>query len=90
VARDVVLPLALPGIAAGVVLCFLLSLNEFGILLVLGSTGLVTLPVAIYSTANNDQDLQTAAAEAVIMLVLSLSLYVLYRLAGRSAPAAAR
>lgn len=90
VARDVVLPLALPGLAAGVVLCFLLSLNEFGILLVLGSTNLVTLPVAIYSTANNDQDLQTASAEAVIMLVLSLSLYVLYRFASRSASTAAR
>ncbi len=90
VARSVVLPLALPGIAAGVILCFLLSLNEFGILLVLGSTSLVTLPVSIYSTANNDQDLQTASAEAVIMLVLSIGLYVIYRTVSRSAPAAAR
>jgi 2-aminoethylphosphonate transport system permease protein len=90
VARNVVLPLALPGIAAGVILCFLLSLNEFGILLVLGSTDLVTLPVSIYSTANNDQDLQTASAEAVVMLVLSIGLYVLYRTISRRSPAAAR
>jgi 2-aminoethylphosphonate transport system permease protein len=90
VARNVVLPLALPGIAAGVILCFLLSLNEFGILLVLGSTSLTTLPVSTYSTANNDQDLQTASAEAVVMLVLSIGLYVVYRTLSRRSPAAAR
>ena len=38
-----ILPLAWPGIAAGTILCFLLTLNEFGILLVLGSAHLITL-----------------------------------------------
>jgi 2-aminoethylphosphonate transport system permease protein len=47
VARRVVLPLALPGIVAGSVLCFLFVLNEFGILLVLGSAKMVTLLIAI-------------------------------------------
>ena len=49
VAFKVILPLAWPGIAAGTILCFLLTLNEFGILLVLGSAHLITLPTAIYS-----------------------------------------
>ncbi|MGG1944904.1 2-aminoethylphosphonate ABC transporter permease subunit [Trinickia sp. NRRL B-1857] len=83
VAWRVVAPLAWPGIAAGTILCFLLTLNEFGILLVLGSAHLVTLPVAIYSSATVDLDLPTAAAGAVVMLAMSLSLYALYRVVDR-------
>jgi 2-aminoethylphosphonate transport system permease protein len=79
VAFRVVLPLAWPGIAAGTILCFLLTLNEFGILLVLGSAHLITLPIAIYSAATVDLDLPTAAAGSVVMLLMSLSLYALYR-----------
>jgi len=85
VAVRVILPLAWPGIAAGTLLCFLLTFNEFGILLVLGSAHLVTLPVAIYSSATVDLDLPTAAAGAVVMLAMSLSLYALYRRADRRA-----
>ncbi|MFC0402048.1 2-aminoethylphosphonate ABC transporter permease subunit [Paraburkholderia rhizosphaerae] len=83
VAWRVILPLAWPGIAAGTILCFLLTLNEFGILLVLGSAHLITLPVAIYSSATVDLDLPTAAAGAVVMLAMSLSLYALYRQVNR-------
>jgi 2-aminoethylphosphonate transport system permease protein len=83
VAFRVILPLAWPGIAAGTILCFLLTLNEFGILLVLGSAHLITLPVAIYSAATVDLDLPTAAAGAVVMLLMSLSLYALYRRVNR-------
>ncbi|CAB3763362.1 2-aminoethylphosphonate ABC transporter permease subunit [Paraburkholderia humisilvae] len=83
VAWRVIMPLAWPGIAAGTILCFLLTLNEFGILLVLGSAHLITLPVAIYSSATVDLDLPTAAAGAVVMLAMSLSLYALYRQVNR-------
>ncbi len=83
VASRVILPIAWPGIAAGTILCFLLTLNEFGILLVLGSAHLITLPVAIYSSATVDLDLPTAAAGAVVMLAMSLSLYALYRRVNR-------
>ncbi|ACR30850.1 2-aminoethylphosphonate ABC transporter permease subunit [Burkholderia glumae] len=84
-ASRVILPIAWPGIAAGTILCFLLTLNEFGILLVLGSARLVTLPVAIYTSASVDLDLPAAAAGAVVMLAMSLSLYVLYRWINRRA-----
>jgi 2-aminoethylphosphonate transport system permease protein len=90
VARRIVLPLAWPGIAAGSILCFLLTLNEFGILLVLGSAQFVTLPVAIYSAATVDLDLRAASAEAVVMLAISFGLYTLYRLADRRVTAKAR
>ncbi|MBV8261530.1 MAG: 2-aminoethylphosphonate ABC transporter permease subunit [Paraburkholderia sp.] len=90
VALRVILPLAWPGIAAGTILCFLLTFNEFGILLVLGSAHLVTLPVAIYSSATVDLDLPTAAAGAVVMLAMSLSLYALYRRVNRRSHGGAR
>jgi 2-aminoethylphosphonate transport system permease protein len=90
VALRVILPLAWPGIAAGTILCFLLTFNEFGILLVLGSAHLVTLPVAIYSSATVDLDLPTAAAGAVVMLAMSLSLYSLYRRVNRRSHGGAR
>lgn len=83
VACRVILPLAWPGIAAGTILCFLMTLNEFGILLVLGSAHLVTLPVAIYSAATVDLDMPTAAAGAVVMLTMSLALFGLYRRVNR-------
>jgi len=85
VARRVILPMALPGIVAGSILCFLLTMNEFGILLVLGSARLITLPISIYSSATIDLDLQTASAQAVIMLFASLSGFLLYRRATRAA-----
>lgn len=87
VAWRVVLPLAWPGIAAGTLLCFLMTLNEFGILLVLGSAHLSTLPVAIYSAATVDLDMPTAAAGAVVMLTMSLALFALYRRVNRRADA---
>jgi 2-aminoethylphosphonate transport system permease protein len=85
VARRVVLPMALPGIVAGSILCFLFIMNEFGILLVLGSAKLITLPLAIYSSATIDLDLQAASAQAVVMLIASLSVFTIYRRATRAA-----
>jgi len=79
VARKVVLPMALPGIVAGSILCFLFIMNEFGILLVLGSAKLITLPLSIYSAATVDLDLQAAATQAAVMLVASLSVFIVYR-----------
>jgi 2-aminoethylphosphonate transport system permease protein len=79
VARRVILPMALPGIVAGSILCFLFIMNEFGILLVLGSAKLITLPLSIYSAATVDLDLQAAATQGAVMLVASLSVFVVYR-----------
>ena len=79
VARRVILPMALPGVVAGGILCFLFIMNEFGILLVLGSAKLITLPLSIYSAATVDLDLQAAATQAAVMLVASLSVFVVYR-----------
>jgi 2-aminoethylphosphonate transport system permease protein len=84
VARRVVLPMALPGIVTGSILVFLFIMNEFGILAVLGSAKLITLPLAIYSSATVELDLQMASTQAVVMLVASLSIFVIYRRVARA------
>jgi 2-aminoethylphosphonate transport system permease protein len=77
--RRVVIPLTRVGILAGIILCFLFIQNEFGILLVLGTVAIPTLPISIYSDAMVTLDLQRAAVEATFMMVASLCLYGLYR-----------
>lgn len=79
VIRRVVLPIAMPGIAAGVVLCLLFICNEFGILLVLGTQATPTIPLAIYDLAMENLDLKTASAYAVTMLLFVICIYALYR-----------
>jgi len=82
--RRVVLPLAAPGIFAGSSLAFLLALNEIGVVLFLGSTSVVTLPVVVYSEAFVNQSLQMSAAAAVVASAMSLFLFSIYRRALRS------
>lgn len=78
--RRVLLPLSLPGITAGAILCFLFILNEFGILLILGSQRTPTVPVSIYNLAMINLDLPGASQEALFMLVCVLVIYFVYRL----------
>ncbi|WAH36122.1 ABC transporter permease [Alicyclobacillus dauci] len=75
----VLLPLSLPGITAGAILCFLFILNEFGILLILGSQRTPTVPVSIYNRAMVNLDLPGASQEALLMLVFVLVIYLVYR-----------
>lgn len=77
--RRVVVPLTQVGIAAGILLCFLFIQNEFGILLILDTQSVPTVPMSIYSDATINLDLPRAAVEALFMLVASLCLYSLYR-----------
>ena len=77
--RRIVVPLTQVGIAAGVLLCFLFIQNEFGILLILGTQSVPTVPMSIYSDTTINLDLPRAAVEALFMLVASLCLYSLYR-----------
>lgn len=78
--RRIVMPLALPGITAGFILCFLLVLNEFGVLLVLGSQTTPTIPISIYNEAMINLNLPAASIEALAMIVLVCILYGTYRM----------
>ncbi|MDV3128562.1 2-aminoethylphosphonate ABC transporter permease subunit [Mycobacterium sp. 21AC1] len=80
VLRSVVLPEAWPALMAGGSLVLLLTLNEFGIVLFTGAKGVITLPVLIYTRGIVTFDLPGAAVIATVQVVLSLSLYVVYRM----------
>lgn len=79
VIRQVIFPEAAPALLAGGSLCLVLTLNEFGIILFTGAKGVITLPLLIYSQAIQLNDYTAACAVAVVNVVLSLSLYALYR-----------
>jgi len=80
VLRGVVLPEAWPALAAGGSLVLLLTLNEFGIVLFTGAKGVITLPALIYTRGIVTFDLPGAAVLATVQVVLSLTLYIGYRL----------
>lgn len=79
VIRQVILPEAIPALLAGGSLTLVLTLNEFGIVAMIGAKGVNTLTLEIYSQAIVNNDSTIASALAVINIVLSLSLYSLYR-----------
>lgn len=80
VLRSVVLPEAWPALMAGGSLVLLLTLNEFGIVLFTGAKGVITLPVLIYTRGIVTFDLPGAAVIATVQVVLSLGLYIAYRM----------
>lgn len=79
IVRQVILPEALPSLAAGGSLVLVMCLNEFGIVLFTGAKGVTTLPMLVYSKAILDGDYPGACAVAVVSVALSVSLYALYR-----------
>jgi 2-aminoethylphosphonate transport system permease protein len=80
----VLLPMIRPGIFAGSSLCYLLALNEYGIVAFLGSTSVITLPILVYSEALLNLNLSMSAAIAVVSSGISIALFVAYRrLSGR-------
>ncbi|MBC7157927.1 MAG: ABC transporter permease [Rhodobacteraceae bacterium] len=77
--RRVVLPLALPGLAAGSVLVFTLSASSFVTPNLLGGSRLQVLAASIYRAVTQTLDWPFAAAQAVILfagIVLVLAPYI--------------
>ncbi|MEU6487963.1 2-aminoethylphosphonate ABC transporter permease subunit [Streptomyces sp. NPDC046887] len=87
VVRQVILPEALPALAAGGGLVLVLSLNEFGIVLFTGAKGVTTLPTLVYGKAILEADYPAACVVAVVNVLLSTALYALYRGVSRRAGA---
>ncbi|MFF8785404.1 2-aminoethylphosphonate ABC transporter permease subunit [Streptomyces sp. NPDC015125] len=79
IVRTVILPEALPSLAAGGALVLVLCLNEFGIVLFTGAKDVVTLPMLVYTKAILDGDYTGACVVAVVNIALSVVLYALYR-----------
>ncbi|MEU2061742.1 2-aminoethylphosphonate ABC transporter permease subunit [Streptomyces sp. NPDC013455] len=87
IVRQVILPEALPALAAGGSLVLVLCLNEFGIVLFTGAKGVTTLPMLVYSKAILESDYPGACAVAVVSVLISVGLYGLYRVVSRRAGA---
>ncbi|WP_328427428.1 2-aminoethylphosphonate ABC transporter permease subunit [Streptomyces sp. NBC_00443] len=85
--RRVILPEALPALAAGGSLVLVLCLNEFGIVLFTGAKGVTTLPMLVYSKAILESDYPGACVVAVVNVLISVGLYGLYRVVSRRARA---
>ncbi|WP_425543982.1 2-aminoethylphosphonate ABC transporter permease subunit [Streptomyces crystallinus] len=87
IVRQVVLPEALPALAAGGSLVLVMCLNEFGIVLFTGAKGVTTLPMLVYSKAILESDYPAACVVAVVNIAISVGLYGLYRVVSRRAGA---
>ncbi|MEV5162177.1 MULTISPECIES: 2-aminoethylphosphonate ABC transporter permease subunit [unclassified Streptomyces] len=87
IVRRVILPEALPALAAGGSLVLVMCLNEFGIVLFTGAKGVTTLPMLVYSKAILESDYPAACVVAVVNIVISVGLYGLYRVVSRRAGA---
>ena len=79
IVRTVILPAAVPALAAAAGLTFLLTMNEFGIILFTGAKNVMTLPMLIYTRSIVTFDFPSAAVIACIQVALSLGVYCLYR-----------
>ncbi|MEU4922049.1 2-aminoethylphosphonate ABC transporter permease subunit [Streptomyces parvus] len=85
--RQVILPEALPALAAGGSLVLVMCLNEFGIVLFTGAKDVTTLPMLVYSKAILESDYPAACVVAVVNIAISVGLYGLYRVVSRRAGA---
>ncbi|GAA0284254.1 2-aminoethylphosphonate ABC transporter permease subunit [Streptomyces polychromogenes] len=85
--RQVILPEALPALAAGGSLVLVMCLNEFGIVLFTGAKGVTTLPMLVYGKAILESDYPAACVVAVVNIALSIGLFGLYRVVGKRAGA---
>ncbi|WP_329210734.1 2-aminoethylphosphonate ABC transporter permease subunit [Streptomyces sp. NBC_00683] len=87
IVRKVILPEALPALAAGGSLVLVMCLNEFGIVLFTGAKGVTTLPMLVYGKAILESDYPAACVVAVVNIAISVGLYSLYRMVSRRAGA---
>ncbi|WP_328298845.1 2-aminoethylphosphonate ABC transporter permease subunit [Streptomyces sp. NBC_00435] len=87
IVRRVILPEALPALAAGGSLVLVMCLNEFGIVLFTGAKGVTTLPMLIYGKAILESDYPAACVVAVVNIAISVGLFGLYRVVSKRAGA---
>lgn len=87
IVRRVILPEALPALAAGGSLVLVMCLNEFGIVLFTGAKGVTTLPMLVYGKAILESDYTSACVVAVVNVAISVGLYAVYRVVSRRAGA---
>jgi spermidine/putrescine transport system permease protein len=81
-ARRVLLPLLAPGIAAGALLAFTLSIDDFVITFFVAGPGSTTLPLRIYSMIKHGSPPLINALSTVMLVVTFAAVALSHRLAG--------
>jgi putative spermidine/putrescine transport system permease protein len=75
---EVTLPLSLPGVLAGSLLVFALSISAYVTPILLGGFQVMTLPILIYQQISANFNVSFAAALGMVLLIVSLVLVVAY------------
>ena len=75
---EVTLPLSLPGILAGSLLVFALSISAYVTPFLMGGTDVLTLPMLIYQQVGASFNLGFAGALGVVLLAVSLVVVIAY------------
>ncbi|HLD94949.1 MAG TPA: iron ABC transporter permease [Anaerolineales bacterium] len=76
--RHITLPLISPALAAAALLVYIFDFTSFGVILILGGPRFATLETEIYYQTAALFDLPTAAALALIQLICTLALTLIY------------
>jgi len=83
--RRITLPLLAPGVLAGALLAFTLSLDDFVITFFVSGPGSTTLPVLVYSMVRRGIEPTINAVSAVLVVLTTVTIVVAERLSGRRA-----
>jgi len=75
---EVTLPLSLPGIVAGSLLVFALSISAYVTPILMGGFAIITLPILIYQQVSGVFNFGFAAALGLILLSVSLAIVLAY------------
>lgn len=78
VIRDIVLPMAAPGILTSAIFCFILTWNEFLFALILSRRDAVTLPVGLVSFRTERGDLWELMSAAGVMITVPIFIMALF------------
>lgn len=73
-ARKIMLPLIAPGIVAGALLAFTLSVDDFVITFFVSGPGSTTLPVKVYSMIRHSRELPVINALSTLMMVVTFAI----------------
>lgn len=76
-ARKILLPLISPGIVAGALLAFTLSVDDFVITFFVSGPGSTTLPVQVYSMIKHSRNLPVINALSALMMVATFAIVLL-------------
>jgi len=77
VIRDIVLPMAAPGVLTATIFCFILTWNEFLFALILTRRNAVTLPVGLVSFRTEQGDLWNLMSAAGVMITVPIFIMAL-------------